>query len=237
MSGRDRVLVVDDDPEIRDMLESTLGFSGFEVTVAADAATALNLTRAARPDVVIVDVMMPGADGFDFVGFLRSYDATLPVLFLTARDAVEDRVRGLKLGADDYVTKPFSISEVAARVEALVRRSRAITDAATPIAPDEETLACADLVVDDERHIVTRAGTAIDLSPTEYRLLVFLLRNRDRVVSKSQILDHVWHYDFGGDTNVVERFISNLRKKVDGPAPALLHTVRGFGYTIREPDR
>jgi len=237
MSERDRVLVVDDDPEIRDMLFSTLGFAGFEVTTAADAATALNLTREGRPDVVVVDVMMPGADGFDFVRFLRAHDATLPVLFLTARDAIEDRVRGLKLGGDDYVTKPFSISEVAARVEALVRRSRAITDAAAPDAAEEEPLVCADLAVDDERHLVTRAGTMIDLSPTEYRLLAFLLRNRDRVVSKSQILDHVWHYDFGGDTNVVERFISNLRKKIDASGPALLHTVRGFGYTIREPDR
>jgi two-component system OmpR family response regulator len=237
MSGQDRVLVVDDDPEIRDMLFSTLGFAGFEVTTAADAATALNLTREARPDVVVVDVMMPGADGFDFVRFLRAHDATLPVLFLTARDAIEDRVRGLKLGADDYVTKPFSISEVAARVEALVRRSRAIEDAASPVVVETEPLACADLVVDDERHVVTRAGAAIDLSPTEYRLLAFLLRNGGRVVSKSQILDHVWHYDFGGDTNVVERFISNLRKKIDGTGPALLHTVRGFGYTIREPDQ
>jgi two-component system OmpR family response regulator len=233
MSTPDRVLVVDDDADIREVLASTLAFSGFVVDTAPDAATALARITAAAPDVVVLDVMMPGMDGYDLVHLLRHAGKSLPVLFLTARDEVEDRVRGLRLGGDDYVTKPFNIVELTARLQALVRRSRVRAADAEP----SNVLECADLSLDELRHIVRRGDRSIDLSPTEFRLLGFLLTNAGHVVSKSQILDHVWNYDFGGDTNVVERFVSNLRRKVDTETDKpLIRTIRGFGYSIRETE-
>ncbi|GAA1699248.1 response regulator transcription factor [Microbacterium sediminicola] len=223
-----RVLVVDDDEEIRAMLSSTLQFSGYEVSQAVGAADAIAALSSADPDLVVLDVMMPGIDGFELVQLIRRRDAQIPVLFLSARDAVEDRVRGLRLGGDDYVTKPFSPVEVIARIETLLRRRE---PSAAPV--DDGILEVADVRLDENRHLVERAGRRIDLSPTEFRLLALLLENADRVLSKSQILQEIWLYDFGGEANIVERFISSLRRKVEGDGPALIHTVRGFGYIVR----
>lgn len=225
------MLVVDDEEQIRALLDSTLRFAGFEVVHASDAASALNACTASDIDLIVLDVGLPDIDGFDVVRVLRSRDVATPVLMLTARTEVDDRVLGLRLGADDYVTKPFSAAEIVARVEALLRRS-------SPAAPERETddgvLRLDDLVVDVATLRITRGGQLIDLSPTELRLLVFLLENSGRVLSKSQILQHVWGYDFGGDANVVERFVSNLRRKIDdGHERPLLHTMRGFGYSAR----
>ncbi|OJV97294.1 MAG: DNA-binding response regulator [Microbacterium sp. 67-17] len=223
-----RILVVDDDDEIRAMLDSTLRFSGFEVTQASTGADAIAALTSSPPDVVVLDVMMPGVDGFEVVQLIRRRDATLPVLFLSARDAVEDRVRGLRLGGDDYVTKPFSAVEVIARIETLLRRT-----ALTEPDPEDAAIRVADLVLDEQRHLVERGGTRIDLSPTEFRLLQMLMANPDQVLSKSQILREVWLYDFGGEANVVERFISSLRRKLDAHGDPLIETVRGFGYVLR----
>lgn len=240
MSVLDHILVVDDDDGIREMLQSTLAFAGFRVTAVADARSAIAVLDApvagqddAGPDVdaLVLDVLMPGVDGFDFIQLLRQRGITLPVLFLTARDAVEDRVRGLRLGADDYLTKPFSVVEVTARLESLLRRSR--TPAPVGGRPEGSILRCDDLELDEWRHVVARGGVRIELSPTEFRLLSYLMLHQNRVLSKTQILDQIWQYDFGGDSNVVERFVSNLRHKIEGPDRPLIHTVRGFGYTIR----
>ncbi|GAA4622656.1 response regulator transcription factor [Cellulomonas oligotrophica] len=228
-----RVLVVDDDPDVREMLVQALTFSGFDVTDAPDAVAALAVLGSDGTDVVLLDVMMPGLDGFDLVQLVRRRDPDLPVLFLSGRDAVDDRVRGLRLGADDYVTKPFSTVEVVARIEAVLRRRTAPGPA--PDA-DDGVLRCADLLLDPAHHRVERAGAPVALSPTEFRLLALLLEHRGRVVSKGQILDQVWGYGFGGETNVVERFVSNLRRKVDDGHPALIRTVRGFGYAVRAPE-
>ncbi|MFF0591380.1 response regulator transcription factor [Streptomyces sp. NPDC003781] len=225
----DRVLVVDDDPGIRSLLISALGFAGFEVEVAGDLTEALGKVDRQPPDVIVLDVMLPGADGFEILQLLRARAVAVPVLFLTARDAVEDRVRGLSLGGDDYVTKPFSVVEVGARLQALLRRARG----GAPV-PEEDSLRCADLEINDARHEVRRAGELVELSPTEYRLLHHLLSHQGQVLSRAQILEAVWQYDFGGDTVVVERFVSNLRRKIDDGRPPLLHTVRGVGYTLRE---
>lgn len=223
-----RILVVDDDDEIRAMLDSTLRFSGFEVIQASTGADAIAALATTPPDVVVLDVMMPGVDGFEVVQLIRRRDAALPVLFLSARDAVEDRVRGLRLGGDDYVTKPFSAVEVIARIETLLRRT-----ALTEPDPEDAAIRVADLVLDEQRHLVERGGTRIDLSPTEFRLLQMLMANPDQVLSKSQILREVWLYDFGGEANVVERFISSLRRKLDAHGGPLIETVRGFGYVLR----
>ncbi|MCD5315158.1 response regulator transcription factor [Kineosporia babensis] len=227
----DRILVVDDDPGIRDLLGSALEFSGFRVTAVADVAEALRQIPDGEFDALVLDVMLPGTDGFDLVQLLRSRGEQVPVLLLTARDAVEDRVRGLRLGADDYVTKPFSVVEVAARLEALLRRARPADEPAE----DEGVLRVADLELNEAVHSVTRGGQAVQLSPTEFRLLRYLMLNAGRVVSKAQILQQVWQYDFGGDASVVERFVSNLRRKLDDGREPLIHTVRGFGYSIRAP--
>ena len=234
MSEAARVLVVDDDAAIRELLRSVLGFAGFTVETAEDIADAERQFTAEPPDVVVLDVMLPGGDGFSFLRSVRAGDVHTPVLFLTARDAIEDRVQGLAAGGDDYVTKPFSMVEVEARLRALLRRSRLPTRAGEG-GTVPTVLQCADLEVDEDRHTVVRGGRAIELSPTEFRLLSYLLTNQDRVVSKAQILDRVWQYDFGGDARVVERFVSNVRHKLDEHGAPLIHTVRGFGYTIRAP--
>jgi len=220
----DRILVVDDDPGLLELLLSALRFSGFEVEAAADVPAALAAIGARPPAAIVLDVMLPGTNGFDLVQLLRSRGVHVPVMFLTARTELDDRVRGLRLGGDDYLTKPFDVAEVAARLEALLRRAGRA---------DPEVLRCDDLEMDEPRHLVTRGGRPIELSPTEFRLLRYLLANTGRVVSKAQILDHVWQYDFGGDASVVERFVSNLRRKI---GPSLIHTVRGFGYSLR-PER
>jgi two-component system OmpR family response regulator len=227
----DRVLVIDDDPGIRRLLISALQFAGFEVETAGGLCEALHPAPPRPPDVIVLDVMLPGADGFEILQLLRARSIDVPVLFLTARDAVEDRVRGLRLGGDDYVTKPFSVVEVGARLQALLRRARGGTPAA-----EETRLCCGNLTLDDLRHEVRRGGRIVELSPTEYRLLHYLLSHQGQVLSRAQILEAVWQYDFGGDSVVVERFISNLRRKIDHGRTPLLHTVRGVGYTLREQD-
>ena len=232
MTERRHVLVVDDDDGIREMLQSALTYSGFQVTVAPDGATALDLLLSETVDAIVLDVLMPGVDGFDVMQLLRHRGNDVPVLFLSARDAVEDRVRGLRLGGDDYLTKPFSLVEVVARLESLLRRSQVAAGLGSGTVTDTAPLHCGDLQLDESRHRVSRSGVPVELSPTEFRLLAFLMRNQGRVLSKSQLLEHVWQYDFGGDANVVERFVSRLRRKIDGSDPPMLRTVRGFGYTI-----
>jgi two-component system OmpR family response regulator len=222
------VLLVDDDAGIRELLVSSLGFAGFDVVAAADAASMFRAFAEHDPEVVVLDVQLPGEDGFGIVQLLRSRGVRVPVLFLTARDAVEDRVRGLQLGGDDYVTKPFSVVEISARLQALLRRAGATGD---PLA--DGVLRCVDLELDPQRHEVRRGGEPIDLSPTEFRLLTYLLTNQGHVLSRSQILEEVWQYDFGGNANVVERFVSNLRIKLDHGRPPLIQTVRGVGYSLR----
>jgi len=222
---RIRVLVVDDEENITFLLASALGHFGFEVQTAASGSEALDAAVSFSPHLVLLDVMLPDMDGFDVCRRLRQTGIHVPVLFLTARDGTKDKVRGLTLGGDDYVTKPFSLEEVVARIHALLRRNGLA--AASPI------LAFADLEMDDDAHTVRRAGQVVELSPTEYKLLRFLLANAGRVVSRGQILDHVWEYDFGGHGNVVETYISYLRRKIDRVHPPLIHTVRGFGYSLK----
>jgi two-component system OmpR family response regulator len=224
-----RVLVADDEEYITDLLATGLRFVGFDIEVAGDGRQALTKAADFRPDVVLLDVMMPDLDGFEVVRRMRSDGMKTPVIFLTARDATDDKVEGLRLGADDYVTKPFSLEEVVARIEALLRRIDGGPRATSK-------LSVADLVLDEDAHDVRRANTRIDLSATEFSLLQFLMENAGRVLSKAQILDHVWHYDFGGESNIVETYISYLRKKLDPHGPALIHTVRSVGYVVRPPD-
>lgn len=225
-----RVLVVDDEPAIVEMLSMSLRFVGYEVVTALTGADAVLAVAAGTSDLVILDVMLPDVTGFDLLRQLRA-SAPVPVIFLTARDSVDDRVRGLTLGGDDYITKPFSLEEVIARVAAVVRRSRLTRG--TPVEPD--LLSYADLTMDEEGHEVWRQGQTIQLSPTEFALLRYLLRNSGRVLSRAQILERVWHYDFSGDAAVVDSYIRYLRKKVDVFDPPLIETVRGIGYSLRLP--
>jgi two-component system, OmpR family, response regulator len=224
-----RLLVVDDEPNIRELLSASLRYAGFDVATAADGNEALRAARAQRPDLLVLDVMMPGVDGFDVVRRMRGEGLQFPVLFLTARDSTDDKVTGLTLGGDDYVTKPFSLEEVVARIRAVLRRH------AGAVAADPARLSFADIELDDDTHEVWKAGVAVSLSPTEFKLLRYFMQNAGRVLSKSQILDHVWNYDFGGDANVVESYVSYLRRKVDTTEPRLLQTLRGVGYTLRVP--
>ncbi|WP_217640801.1 response regulator transcription factor [Blastococcus tunisiensis] len=226
-----RLLVVDDEPNIRELLSASLRYAGFEVATAADGQQALVLADSFRPDLLVLDVMMPGLDGFGVVRRLRQNGRHTPVLFLTARDAAEDKVSGLTLGGDDYVTKPFSLDEVIARIRAVLRR----TAGPQQVAAEAPRLTFADIELDEESHEVIKAGTVISLSPTEFKLLRYLMANAGRVLSKAQILDHVWNYDFNGEANVVESYISYLRRKIDTTEPRLLHTIRGVGYTLRLP--
>src|SRR5688500_1208461 len=220
-----RILVVDDEENITFLLDSALRHFGFEVQVASTGRDALAAVERFDPDVVLLDVMLPDLDGFEIVKRMRSDGIKVPVLFLTARDAVDDKVRGLTLGGDDYVTKPFSLEEVVARIQVILRRQG--------VGQASSKLSLADLELDDDAHLVRRAGHVIDLSPTEYNLLRFLLANAGRVLSRNQILDHVWQYDFGGHATVVETYVSYLRSKIDRLGPPLIHTVRGVGYTMR----
>ena len=222
------VLVVDDEEYIRDLVRTALSFSGFEVAVAADGVTALNEVQRLQPDLIILDINMPGFDGFDVVRRLRDAGDPTPVIFLTARDSAEDKLSGFTKGGDDYVTKPFSLEELVARVEAVLRRT-APAEAATVSA-----ITFADLEMDEKAHRVQRSGEPLDLAPTEFNLLRYFMLNPEQVLSKQQILDHVWHYDFEGDPNVVETYVSYLRKKTEAIGPRLIHTVRGFGYVLRE---
>ena len=222
---KSRVLVVDDEENITFLLDSALRHFGFEVKVTANGRDALREVESFNPDVMLLDVMLPDLDGFEIVRRLRTDGQKVPVLFLTARDTVDDKVRGLTLGGDDYVTKPFSLEEVVARLQVILRRQG--------VGNSSSRLVLADLEMDDDAHVVRRGGQMIDLSPTEYNLLRFLLLNAGRVLSRNQILDHVWQYDFGGHATVVETYVSYLRKKIDTLGPPLIHTVRGVGYTAR----
>jgi two-component system OmpR family response regulator len=225
-----RLLVVDDEPNIRELLSASLRYAGFEVATAADGQQALAMAAEFRPDLLVLDVMMPGLDGFGVVRRLRQNGTHTPVLFLTARDGAEDKVSGLTLGGDDYVTKPFSLDEVLARIRAVLRRSQTARRA-----EPSPRMTFADIELDEETHEVVKAGTLVSLSPTEFKLLRYLMANSGRVLSKAQILDHVWNYDFNGEANVVESYISYLRRKIDTTEPRLLHTLRGVGYTLRLP--
>jgi two-component system OmpR family response regulator len=227
-NGPARVLVVDDEPNIVDVISMALRYEGFEVASASTGAEALNKVRDTRPHVMLLDVMLPDMEGFDVARRLGAERARVPIIFLTARDATEDRVRGLTVGGDDYVTKPFSLEELVARVRALLRRSGAGEGTSS-------LLTFADVELDDDAHEVTRAGQPIELTPTEYRLLRYLMLNPRRVLSRTQLLEHVWDYDFGGDARVLETYVSYLRRKLDEHGPPLLHTVRGVGYVLRLP--
>ena len=227
MLEKDRILVVDDEPYITDLLSTGLEFEGFAVEVAATGTEAMQKLRATRPDLVLLDVMLPDIEGISICRRWREEGEAMPVLFLTARDATEDKLAGLAVG-DDYVTKPFSLSEVVARIRAVLRRTRDEPD-------DDRPLRFADLVMDVESREVWRQGVSIELTATEFNLLHYLLENARRVVSKFEILDQVWGYGFDGDPNIVETYISYLRKKVDDFDPPLIHTLRRVGYTLRLP--
>ncbi len=224
-----RLLVVDDEQNIVELLEASLRFHGFEVTTCTDGASALRVAKQVEPDLMVTDVMMPGLNGFDLVRSLRADGYQFPVLFLTAKDGVEDRVNGLTIGGDDYIVKPFSLSEVVARIRAVLKRTGKAQQRITA----RFVLQYADLELDDAAHEVRRGGDDIALSPTEFRLLRYLVENSETVVSKAQILDTVWNYDFGGEVNVVESYISYLRRKIDVGRPPLIHTIRGVGYVLR----
>ena len=224
------VLVVDDEPNIVELLTVSLKFQGFDVHSANNGTEALRLARELNPDAYILDVMMPGMDGFELLAKLRTEGLDGPVLYLTAKDSVDQRIHGLTIGADDYVTKPFSLEEVITRLRVILRRGRGV---------DEEesgaSMTYADLTLNDDTHEVTKGGKIIDLSPTEFNLLRYLMQNKEVVLSKAKILDNEWHYDFGGDGNVVESYISYLRRKIDTGDKPLIHTVRGVGYVLRTP--
>jgi two-component system, OmpR family, response regulator len=223
-----RVLVVDDEPLLSDLLAMALRYEGWDVRAAATGNAAVSAARQFRPDVVVLDVMLPDIDGLEVLRRLRGHRPDVPVLFLTARDAVEDRIAGLTAGGDDYVTKPFSLEEVVARLRALLRRSGLA--AATR---EDSTLVVGDLTLDEDSREVRRGGKAIALTATEFELLRFLMRNPRRVLSKAQILDRVWNYDFGGQANVVELYVSYLRKKIDAGRAPMIHTMRGAGYVLK----
>ncbi|PWU46958.1 DNA-binding response regulator [Micromonospora sp. S4605] len=223
-----RVLVVDDEPTLAELLAMALRYEGWQVRTVGDGSAALSTARQFQPDAVVLDVMLPDLDGFQVVRRLRAHTPTVPVLFLTARDAVPDRVAGLTVGGDDYVTKPFSLEEVIARLRALLRRSGFAV-----AAREEAVLTVGDLSLDEDSHEVRRAGELITLTATEFELLRYLMRNPRRVLSKAQILDRVWNYDFGGQANVVELYISYLRKKIDVGREPMIHTLRGAGYVLK----
>jgi len=222
-----QILVVDDETSIVDAVATALRYEGFDVRVASTGRLALSAAQEAPPDLIVLDVMLPDLDGLEVTRRLRSDGSKVPILFLTARDSIDDKLAGLAIGGDDYVTKPFSLAEVVARTRAILRRTQGSND--------DHTLRFADVVMDEDTHQVWRGGSAINLTATEFSLLRFFLQNPKRVLSKSQILDHVWHYDFGGDSNVVETYVSYLRKKLDQVGPPLIHTIRLVGYALREP--
>ncbi|WP_272493233.1 response regulator transcription factor [Actinacidiphila acidipaludis] len=223
-----RVLVVDDEPDLAEVLAGVLGYEGWQVRTAGDVATAVAEARSFRPDAVVLDVMLPDGDGLAVLRELRAGQPDVCVLFLTARDSVEDRIAGITAGGDDYVTKPFSLEEVLARLRGLLRRA-----GMTRARGDAAVLTVGDLVMDEDAREVTRGGEVVELSPTEFELLRYLMRNPRRVLSKTQILDHVWSYDFGGQAHVVELYISYLRRKIDAGREPMIHTVRGAGYLLK----
>ncbi|MDQ2851294.1 response regulator transcription factor [Dermatophilaceae bacterium Sec6.4] len=223
-----RLLIAEDELNIRELLCTSLRFAGFEVFSASNGAEAVEVATTQQVDLAVLDVMLPDIDGFSVTRKLRDHGQQMPIVFLTARDATEDKVKGLTVGGDDYVTKPFSLEEVVARIRAVLRRTR-LDQRESP------ALVVGDLELDDDSHEVTRAGRVIEVSPTEFKLLRYLMLNNGRVLSKSQIIDHVWDYDFRGEPGIVESYISYLRRKVDVDAVPLIHTKRGIGYVLRAP--
>ena len=222
-----RILAVDDESSLTELLSMAMRYEGWQVSTAASGNDAVKAAREVRPDAIVLDMMLPDFDGLEVMRRVRAEDPDVPVIFLTANDAVADRINGLTAGGDDYVTKPFSLEEVIARLRALLRRSGAATGRS------ESLLVVGDLTLDEDSHEVTRAGDAIQLTATEFELLRYLMRNPRRVLSKAQILDRVWNYDFGGQANVVELYISYLRKKIDANRAPMIHTMRGAGYVLR----
>ncbi len=223
-----RVLVVDDEPNIVDVVTMALRFQGFAVESAGTGSEALSAVAEFRPHIMVLDVMLPDMEGFDVAQRLGAQRARVPIIFLTARDDTADKIRGLSIGGDDYVTKPFSLEELVARIRTILRRTGRAE-------PDSGRLVFEDLELDEETHEVTRAGAFVDLTATEYRLLRYLMLNPRRVLTRAQLLEHVWKYDFGGDARVLETYVSYLRKKLDVHGPSLIHTVRGVGYALRAP--
>jgi len=222
-----RVLTVDDETSLTELLSMALRYEGWEVATAASGLAAVKTAREVRPDAIVLDMMLPDFDGLEVMRRIRTEQPDVPVIFLTARDALDDRIGGLTAGGDDYVTKPFSLEELVARLRALLRRSGATT------LRNESQLVVGDLTLDEDSHEVARAGEIIGLTATEFELLRYLMRNPRRVLSKAQILDRVWNYDFGGQANVVELYISYLRKKIDAGRPPMIHTMRGAGYVLK----
>ena len=223
-----RILIVDDEPNIRDLLITSLRFAGFQVRAVTNGAQTISAVLEEEPDLIVLDVMLPDMNGFSVTKRLRGAGYTAPILFLTAKDDTEDKIAGLNAGGDDYVTKPFSLDEIVARIQAILRR--------TMQADEDAIIRAGEITMDQDTHDVLVGDVAVDLSPTEFKLLRYLMLNPNRVLSKAQILDHVWEYDFGGESAIIESFVSALRKKVDAAgAPRLIHTVRGVGYSIREP--
>jgi two-component system OmpR family response regulator len=224
-----RILVVDDERAITDLVAMALKYEGFAVKTAATVREARHTVMDFRPALIVLDIGLPGEDGFSFLQRLTADGLKVPVIFLTARDATEDKVRGLTVGGDDYVTKPFSIEELVARIRVVLRRHQ------PSAGQDSGRLVLSDLELDEDTHEVIRGGRPVELTATEFRLLRYLLMNAGRVLSRAQILDHVWDYNFGGDASVLETYISYLRRKVDRAGPPLIHTVRGVGYVLRVP--
>jgi two-component system OmpR family response regulator len=223
-----RVLVVDDEPNIVDVVSMALRFQGFEVAAAGTGGEALAAVANFNPHIIVLDVMLPDMEGFEVARRLGADRARVPIVFLTARDATDDKIRGLSIGGDDYVTKPFSLEELVARIRTILRRTGQAE-------ADSSRLVFEDLELDDDAHEVTRGGTHVELTATEYRLLRYLMLNPRRVLTRAQLLEHVWDYDFGGDARVLETYVSYLRKKLDASGPPLIHTVRGVGYALRQP--
>ncbi|MWV49115.1 response regulator [Rathayibacter sp. VKM Ac-2803] len=223
-----RVLVVDDESTLTDLLQMALRYEGWEVRTAAEGRAAITITREFRPDVIVLDVMLPDIDGLQVLQRVRADGSETPVLFLTAKDALDDRIAGLTAGGDDYVTKPFSLEELVARMRGLIRRSTLLANDV-----DDPEVVVGDLVLNEDSHEVRRGDTDVELTATEFELLRFLMRNPRRVLSKAQILDRVWSYDFGGKSSVVEIYISYLRKKIDAGRSPMIHTVRGAGYMLK----
>lgn len=219
--------MVDDEPNLAELLTSALRYEGWDIYTALNGQNAVKLAREEKPDIIVLDIMLPDISGLEVLKRIRQFAPAVPVLFLTAKDAVADRVQGLTVGGDDYVTKPFSLEEVVARLRGLLRRAGALTES------NESLLVVGDLTLDEDSHEVTRGGTDISLTATEFELLRYLMRNARRVMSKAQILDRVWQYDFGGQANIVELYISYLRRKIDQGRPPMIHTLRGVGYVLK----